>query len=72
MKKAKELGVRTSFDFNCRARLWSHKETSDAIKAIFPFVDHCFCGELDAIYLLGFERGKITSIKLFKIERKGE
>jgi 2-dehydro-3-deoxygluconokinase len=56
LKKAKEYGVTTSFDFNYRAKLWSQKEASEAIKALLPYADLCFCGELDAIYLLGIEK----------------
>ncbi|MEH7331678.1 sugar kinase [Neobacillus drentensis] len=56
LKKAKEHGVTTSFDFNYRAKLWSQEEASDTIKTFLPYVDGCFCGELDAIYLLGIEK----------------
>jgi 2-dehydro-3-deoxygluconokinase len=56
LKKAKEHGVTTSFDFNYRAKLWSQKEAGDTIKTFLPYVDICFCGELDAIYLLGIEK----------------
>jgi 2-dehydro-3-deoxygluconokinase len=56
LKKAKEHGVTTSFDFNYRAKLWSQKEAADTIKTFLPYVDICFCGELDAIYLLGIEK----------------
>ena len=53
LKKAKEYGVTTSFDFNYRAKLWSQQEAGETIKPLLPYVDICFCGELDAIYLLG-------------------
>lgn len=56
LKKAKEYGVKTSFDFNYRASLWSQKEAAEAFVQILPYVDSCFCGELDAVYLLGLER----------------
>jgi 2-dehydro-3-deoxygluconokinase len=56
LKKAKELGVMTSFDFNYRAKLWSQKEAGESIKPLLPLVDICSCGELDAIYLLGLEK----------------
>lgn len=55
VKKAKELGVKTSFDFNYRATLWTQKEAAEAIKPLLPYIDICSCGELDAIYLLGIE-----------------
>jgi 2-dehydro-3-deoxygluconokinase len=56
LKKAKELGVVTSFDFNYRAKLWSQQEAAEAIKPLLPFIDICSCGELDAVYLLGIEK----------------
>jgi 2-dehydro-3-deoxygluconokinase len=56
LKKAKENGVTTSFDFNYRAKLWSQKEASEAIKSMLPYADICSCGELDAIYLLGIDK----------------
>ncbi|MEH7384369.1 sugar kinase [Bacillus sp. JJ1521] len=55
LKIAKELGVKTSFDFNYRAKLWSLDEASAAIKPFLPYVDFCSCGELDALNLLGIE-----------------
>jgi 2-dehydro-3-deoxygluconokinase len=56
LKKAKDYGVKTSFDFNYRATLWSQGEAKKAILPLLPFIDVCFCGELDAIYLLGMEK----------------
>ena len=55
LKKAKERGVLTSFDFNYRSLLWSHEEAAQTIKEYLPYVDICSCGELDALYLLGIE-----------------
>jgi 2-dehydro-3-deoxygluconokinase len=54
LKKAKEFGVKTSFDFNFRAKLWSQHEAGNAILPLLPHVDICSFGELDAIYLLAF------------------
>lgn len=56
LKAAKKLGVKTSFDFNYRATLWSQDEAASAIMPILPYVDICSCGELDAIYLLGIKK----------------
>ncbi|WP_163101957.1 sugar kinase [Peribacillus alkalitolerans] len=56
LKKAKELGVTTSFDFNYRAKLWSQKEAGETIQPLLPYIDICSCGELDAIYLLNLEK----------------
>ncbi|KRG15301.1 2-dehydro-3-deoxygluconokinase [Virgibacillus soli] len=53
LKKAKEKGVLTSFDFNYRSKLWSQEEAGATIKEILPYIDICSCGELDALYLLG-------------------
>jgi 2-dehydro-3-deoxygluconokinase len=56
LQKANEHGVMTSFDCNYRASLWSHGEASEAFQNLLPYVDICFCGELDAIHLLGIEQ----------------
>ncbi|WP_088042578.1 sugar kinase [Bacillus sp. EAC] len=53
VKKAKQFGVKTSFDFNYRAMLWSQQEAGEAILPLLPYIDICSFGELDAIYLLG-------------------
>lgn len=55
LKKAKEKGILTSFDFNYRAKLWSQQEAADTFKTLLPYVDICSCGELDAVYILGIE-----------------
>jgi 2-dehydro-3-deoxygluconokinase len=68
LKKAKEYGVLTSFDFNYRAKLWSQKEASEAIKSILPYADICSCGELDAIYLLGIEKADDSLTKAEKLK----
>jgi 2-dehydro-3-deoxygluconokinase len=56
LKKAKEYGVKTSFDFNYRAKLWNQQEAAEAIKPLLPFIDICSCGELDAVHLLGIDQ----------------
>jgi 2-dehydro-3-deoxygluconokinase len=56
LKKAKEMGVMTSFDFNYRAKLWSQQQAAETIKPLMPYIDICSCGELDAVYILGIER----------------
>lgn len=53
LKKAKEYGVKTSFDFNYRAKLWSQYEAGQAILTLLPYIDICSFGKLDAIHLLG-------------------
>lgn len=56
LQKANEHGVMTSFDCNYRASLWSHQEAAIVFQTLLPYVNICFCGELDAIYLLGIEQ----------------
>lgn len=56
LQKAKANGVTTSFDFNYRSKLWNHQEAAETMKLFLPYVDICFCGELDAIYLLGINK----------------
>lgn len=56
LKKAKEKGVITSFDFNYRSKLWSQQEAASTFKQFLPYVDICFCGELDAIHFLGMDK----------------
>ncbi|MEI3605253.1 sugar kinase [Pseudogracilibacillus sp. SE30717A] len=55
LQKAREMGVITSFDFNYRSKLWTHKEAATAIQPFLPYIDICSCGELDAIHLLDIE-----------------
>jgi 2-dehydro-3-deoxygluconokinase len=68
LKKAKEYGVLTSFDFNYRAKLWSQNEASEAIKSLLPYADICSCGELDALYLLGIEKADESLNKADKLK----
>lgn len=56
LKRAKEKGIRTSFDFNYRSKLWSQEKAAESFKRFLPHVDICFCGELDAIHFLGIEK----------------
>jgi 2-dehydro-3-deoxygluconokinase len=67
LKKAKEQGVTTSFDFNYRAKLWSHQEAADAFKTFLPYVDICSCGELDALYFLAIEAADASLDKAEKL-----
>ncbi|KAB8137588.1 sugar kinase [Gracilibacillus oryzae] len=52
MKQAKQRGIKVSFDFNFRSKLWSQKEASEAIVKVLPYVDIAFCNHMDAVYLL--------------------
>lgn len=68
LKKAKEKGVKTSFDFNYRSTLWSQKEASQSIKPLLPYLDICFCGELDAVHLLSIEKADVSLSEKEKLE----
>ncbi|MDX8045167.1 sugar kinase [Gracilibacillus sp. S3-1-1] len=52
MQVARSKGVKISFDFNYRSKLWSQEEASVAIQDVLPFVDIAFCNDMDAKYLL--------------------
>ncbi|MBM7541585.1 sugar kinase [Amphibacillus cookii] len=54
--EAKSRGVRISFDFNYRAKLWSQKQAGTVFKRLLPYIDICSCGELDLIYLLDYPK----------------
>ncbi|QUW21561.1 sugar kinase [Sporosarcina sp. Marseille-Q4063] len=60
LKKAKELGVTTSFDFNYRSKLWGKEEAAEVFKQLLPYVDICSCGDKDAIHFLGIEEADET------------
>jgi len=53
IKKAKELGMEISFDFNYRSKLWSLEEAGKKIKEILEYVDIAFAGHLDFTNILG-------------------
>lgn len=55
VKEAKSRGVKVSFDFNFRSKLWSKEEAAITFKTILPFVDHCFAGWKDFALLFGWE-----------------
>lgn len=52
IKKAKEMGVLVSFDFNFRGKLWSVEEAGKTFKEYLPYIDICFAGILDGKYIL--------------------
>ncbi|GIN55983.1 2-dehydro-3-deoxygluconokinase [Lederbergia ruris] len=53
LRKAKEMGILTSLDFNYRSKLWSQEDAAATLKPLLPYVDVCSCGELDALHILG-------------------
>lgn len=61
MQKAKEKGIKVSFDFNFRAKLWKQYDASVAIKKVLPYVDIAFCNHMDAMYLLNMKEIDVES-----------
>ncbi|MEK3854906.1 sugar kinase [Cytobacillus sp. FSL H8-0458] len=58
-QKAKEMGIKVSFDFNYRAKLWTQQEAALVFKQIMPFINICFCGELDVVHMLDLPQADI-------------
>ena len=48
LKKAKELGVKTSCDLNYRNKLWSKAKAGEVMATLMPYVDLCIANEEDA------------------------
>ncbi|MDZ5781989.1 sugar kinase [Marinococcus luteus] len=55
LKEAASRGVHVSFDCNFRAKLWSQEEAKASFEDILPYVDVCFIGHKDFVYLLGMD-----------------
>ncbi len=55
MTTAKKLGVKTSFDLNFRASLWSQEKASETVKRIIPLVDVLIGNEEDFEKMLGIK-----------------
>lgn len=53
LQNAKQRGIKTSFDFNYRAKLWSTEQAAPVYRKIIPFVDILFCSSLDLSTFLG-------------------
>ena len=66
MKKAKEMGVTTSFDLNYRKKLWTPEEAQKTCIPLMEYVDVCIGNEEDAEKVLGFsvEGTDVTTGKL--------
>jgi 2-dehydro-3-deoxygluconokinase len=56
LEEAKKRGIRISFDFNYRAKLWTTDEAGKVYKRIVPYVDCLFCSERDLNGFLGTDR----------------
>jgi len=55
VKQAKQYDVKVSFDFNFRGKLWTAEEAKTTFLELLPYVDICFAGYKDFVYLLGEE-----------------
>lgn len=53
-QKAKENGVKISFDFNYRSKLWSIEQAKKAFEDFLPMVDICFVGVKDLTHILNY------------------
>ncbi|WP_416151696.1 sugar kinase [Salipaludibacillus sp. HK11] len=60
VKEANARGVRVSFDFNFRSKLWSKEEAVETFKTLLPYVDHCFAGWKDFALLFDWEPIGVT------------
>lgn len=55
MEKAKETGLKVSFDFNYRSKLWSLEEATKKFEQVLEYVDIVFAGHLDFTNILGIK-----------------
>ncbi len=56
LKEAKRRGIRVSFDFNYRGKLWSIEEAAEVYKEIIEYVDIVFCSERDLTTFLDTDK----------------
>ncbi len=54
-KKAKEKGIRVSFDLNYRKNLWSSDKAQEVITKLTPYIDVCIANEEDAEKVFGIK-----------------
>lgn len=59
VKKAFDLGLIISFDFNYRAKLWSVEEAAQAIRQVLPYVHVVFASLYDIETIGGYETGEV-------------
>ncbi len=77
LEACKKYGVRVSFDFNYRSKLWSKEEAAPYFKKVIPYVDVLFGNDFDLHDILGLkgksnnnENSSIALAKeLFKISK---
>ncbi|MGM9946105.1 MAG: PfkB family carbohydrate kinase [Lysinibacillus sp.] len=60
VKLAHKKGIKVSFDFNYRTKLWSIEEAREEFKEILPYVNVCFGSYMDALTLRQ-EKRKVNS-----------
>jgi 2-dehydro-3-deoxygluconokinase len=53
--KAKEKGIKVSFDLNYRKNLWSGEKAREAITKFTPYIDVCIANEEDAEKVFGIK-----------------
>lgn len=54
LEACKKYGVKVSFDFNYRSRLWTLEKAIPCYKEIMPYVDVLFASYFDCTKILGF------------------
>jgi 2-dehydro-3-deoxygluconokinase len=69
-KKAKEKGIRVSFDLNYRKNLWSPQTAQEVITKLTPYIDVCIANEEDAEKVFGIKADN-TDITGGKINYEG-
>lgn len=64
LKAAKKRGIRTSFDLNYRAKLWTKdkREKQSIMRELMKYVDICFGNARDAALVLGYEEDGLDFI----------
>ncbi|MGM8212923.1 PfkB family carbohydrate kinase [Virgibacillus sp. W0430] len=66
VKRAKEMGVKVSFDFNYRKKLWTVEQARESYLRILPYVDYCFAGFQDFSTII---EGHISNKEVFSEEK---
>ncbi|MHB8062166.1 MAG: PfkB family carbohydrate kinase [Ruminiclostridium sp.] len=69
-KKAKEKGIKVSFDLNYRKNLWPCQKAQEVITKLTPYIDVCIANEEDAEKVFGIKTDN-TDVAGGKLSRKG-
>lgn len=56
LKAAKEMGVKVSFDFNYRRKLWTLEEAKKTYPKVMPYIDVLFADSFDLCEILGLKK----------------